>query len=372
MPAPRHALTDFVTRQWQRRGWFAWLMLPFSWLFGAIAALRRLAYRRGWLASTRLPMPVVVVGNVTVGGTGKTPAVIALAHALAAVGLRPGVVSRGYGATLQRPRRVQPTARADEVGDEPLLIARSTNAPVWVYPDRALCAQAMLVSHPGINVLLLDDGLQHYKLQRDFEIVLFDGRMGGNGWLLPAGPLREPLSRRRDATLINDPFFRPSLEQPDVFGMRLELDEAWQLADPSLVRPVSTFAGRKVLAAAGIGNPGRFFASLREAGLTIDTLPLPDHYDFAQNPFIGHAAAEAAEVILITEKDAVKCEQLPAPLDPRIWVVPTLPVIDQGLIEKIRRTVVARCQAAPTAAAGAAAAAAANEPKERQDGQPAA
>lgn len=370
MPAPRHVLTDFITAQWQRRGWFAWLMLPFSGLFALISGARRLAYRRGWLASTRMPMPVVVVGNVTVGGTGKTPAVIALAHALAEAGLRPGVVSRGYGVKLTHPRRVKPTARAEEVGDEPLLIARATDVPVWVFPDRALCAQAMLVSHPGVNVLLLDDGLQHYRLQRDFEIVMFDGRMGGNGWLLPAGPLREPLSRPRDATLINDPYFRATPDKPHVYGMRLELDECWQLADPTMTRPLSAFAGRKVLAAAGIGNPERFFASLRAAGLQPATMPLPDHYDFAEDPFAGDADALAADIILITEKDAVKCDRLREPLDPRIWVVSTTPVIDAGLIDNIRRVVIARCQAAPTAPG--AAGAAASLTKEREDGQPAA
>lgn len=370
MPAPRHVPTDFITAQWQRRGWFAWLMLPLSWLFGLVAMARRLAYRRGWLASTRLPMPVIVVGNVTVGGTGKTPAVIALAHALAEAGLRPGVVSRGYGAALRHPRRVLPTSQAHEVGDEPLLIARATDVPVWVFPDRALCAQTMLVSHPGVNVLLLDDGLQHYRLQRDFEIVMFDTRMGGNGFLLPAGPLREPLSRPRDATLINDPYFRATPDRPDVYGMRLVLEDAWQLADPAIARPLEAFAGRRVLAAAGIGNPERFFASLRAAGLEPDTLALPDHYDFVEDPFIDHAGAQAADVILITEKDAVKCDRLREPVDPRIWVVPTTPVIDAGLIEKIRRVVVARCQSAPTAAA-AADVVARNE-KEHQDGQPAA
>ncbi|WP_059410637.1 tetraacyldisaccharide 4'-kinase [Cupriavidus basilensis] len=369
MPAPRHALADFVTAQWQRRSWFAWLMLPLSWLFGLVSGWRRLAYRRGWYKSTRLPMPVVVVGNVTVGGTGKTPAVIALAHALAEAGLRPGVVSRGYGVTLKHPRRVKPTSEARDVGDEPLLIARAADVPVWVFPDRALCAQTMLVSHPGVNVLLLDDGLQHYKLQRDFEIVMFDTRMGGNGFLLPAGPLREPLSRQRDATLINDPDFHASPARPDVYGMRLELQDAWQLADPALARPLSAFAGQRVLAAAGIGNPERFFASLRGAGLQPDTMPLPDHYDFAEDPFADDPVARAADAILITEKDAVKCERLSDPLDPRIWVVPTLPVIDAGLIDKIRRAVAAHAQSAPGAAGAAAAA---GHTKETRDGQPAA
>ncbi len=255
MAAPQHTLADFVTDQWQRRSWFAWLMWPLSLLFGLIARIRRYGYQQGWFKSTRLPMPVIVVGNVTVGGTGKTPAVIALAHALAEAGLRPGVVSRGYGVKLNHPRRVKPTSKAADVGDEPLLIARAADVPVWVFPDRALCAQAMLVSHPGVNVLLLDDGLQHYKLQRDFEIVMFDTRMGGNGMMLPAGPLREPLTRPRDATLINDPNFRATPDKPDVYGMRLELDEAWQLNDPTMSRDVSKFADKRVLAAASRHRP---------------------------------------------------------------------------------------------------------------------
>ncbi|PWK38368.1 lipid-A-disaccharide kinase [Cupriavidus plantarum] len=368
MPAPRHALAAFVTDQWQRRGWFAWLMLPFSLLFGLIARVRRYGYLHGWFRSTRLPMPVVVVGNVTVGGTGKTPAVIALAQALVEAGLRPGVVSRGYGVRLAHPRRVKPASCAADVGDEPLLIARATEVPVWVFPDRALCAQTMLVSHPGVNVLLLDDGLQHYKLQRDFEIVMFDGRMGGNGLLLPAGPLREPLSRPRDATLINDPHFRATPDKPDVYGMRLELDVAWQLSDPTMTRPVSAFAGQRVFAAAGIGNPERFFASLRQAGLKPATLPLPDHYDFAEDPFAAHPAAIDAEVILITEKDAVKCERSEYHDDPRIWVVATTPVIDAGLIDKIRRAVTARAPAVATPVTTGVA----GPDKEHQDGQPAA
>ncbi|MBF6991770.1 MULTISPECIES: tetraacyldisaccharide 4'-kinase [Cupriavidus] len=369
MPAPRHALADFVTAQWQRRGWFAWVMLPFSLLFGLVARVRRHGYRRGWFKSTRLPMPVVVVGNVTVGGTGKTPAVIALAHALTEAGLRPGVVSRGYGVELKHPRRVKPTSQASDVGDEPLLIARATDVPVWVFPDRALCAQTMLVSHPGVNVLLLDDGLQHYKLQRDFEIVMFDTRMGGNGLMLPAGPLREPLTRPRDATLINDPNFRATPDRPGVYGMRLELEDAWQLNDPTMARPVAAFAGRRVLAAAGIGNPERFFASLRGAGLSPKTLPLPDHYDFAEDPFTGNADALDADVILITEKDAVKCERFD---DPRIWVVPTRPVIDAGLIDKIRSAVLAHINTAPTAQSAAATSGGAGRNEEHRDGQPAA
>jgi tetraacyldisaccharide 4'-kinase len=331
MPVAQHRFASFVTRQWQQRGWFAWVMWPLSWLFGGVSALRRLLFRTGVLRSVQLPMPVVVIGNVTVGGAGKTPAVIALASALAEAGLRPGIVSRGYGAQLKHPRPVREHSRAEDVGDEPLLIARATDLPVWVFPDRVLCAQTLLASHPGCNVIVCDDGLQHYRLRRDIEIIVFDTRMGGNGFLLPAGPLREPMTRRRDATLINDPNYRATPDRPDVFGMHLELQDTYNLADPALRRPLAQFArieGGQLLAAAGIGNPERFFASLRAAGLKPSTLPLPDHYDFANSPFTD----SHAEVILITEKDAVKCGHLD---DPRIWVVPTTPVVDAALVEQV-------------------------------------
>lgn len=324
-------MTTFVTRQWQRRGVFAWCLWPLGLVFKGIAAIRRLAYRQGWLKSVRVPVPVIIVGNVTVGGAGKTPAVIALVQGLLDAGLRPGVISRGYGATLDKPRHVKPSTPAHAVGDEPLLIANATGVPVWVFPDRVTCAQTLLACHASCNVLVCDDGLQHYRLQRDVEIVVFDSRLGGNGFPLPAGPLREPLNRPRDATLINDPHFIATPDRPATFGMRLLAHDAWQLADPLLRKPLSAFAGQRVFAAAGIGHPERFFATVRAAGLHPETLALPDHYDFSADPFITPAALQA-DVILITEKDAVKCGHL---TDPRIWVVSTTPVIDPGLIELV-------------------------------------
>jgi tetraacyldisaccharide 4'-kinase len=327
----RAKLNAFVTGQWQRRGMFAWALLPAGWLFRLIAETRRLAYRCGWLRSTRLPVPVVIVGNVTVGGAGKTPAVIALVHGLIAAGFRPAVISRGYGVKLERPRQVKSSTAAREVGDEPILIARATDVPVWVFPDRVLSAQTLLACHASCNVVVCDDGLQHYRLQRDVEIVVFDSRMGGNGFPLPAGPLREPLTRARDATLMNDPHFVATADRPTVFGMRLVPEDAWQLTDPQLTRPLSKFAGQRVFAAAGIGHPERFFATLRATGLQPKTLALPDHYDFSADPFTSNDAQQA-DAILITEKDAVKCEHLN---DPRIWVIPTTPMVDPDLIDLV-------------------------------------
>jgi len=333
MPDSRHQtslhvhLEAALARAWQRRGVWAWALAPIALLFGAITAARRLAFARGWRRVERLPVPVVIVGNVTVGGTGKTPTVIALVEALRQAGYTPGVISRGYGVQFEGVRAVTGAASAQQVGDEPLLIARRASVPLWIGRDRPAAARALLAAHPDVDVIVSDDGLQHYRLGRDVELVVFDQRLGGNGFLLPAGPLREPLSRRRDATLINDPNAatrHAPYPWPDTYALRVLPSAAWQLDQPALKRELITFAGRRVLAAAGIGAPERFFATLRAAGLAIETLALPDHYDYSIDPF----ATSTAEVILITEKDAVKYGRA----DPRIWVVPIAAQLDSALL----------------------------------------
>ncbi|SAK72831.1 tetraacyldisaccharide 4'-kinase [Caballeronia calidae] len=326
-------IENFLAREWRRRGPIAWALTPFACIFGAIAATRRAFYELGWIKRVDAGVPVVVVGNVTVGGTGKTPTVIALVEALRAAGFQPGVISRGYGAKVAKPTSVTPTSAAAQVGDEPLLIARRTHAPVFVCPDRVAAAQALLQAHPNVDVLVSDDGLQHYRLARAFELVVFDDRLGGNGFLLPAGPLREPMSRRRDATLINSPYDRTLPPWPNTFALELESGDAWLLDDPSVRRPLDQFAGEKVVAAAGIGSPERFFATLRAAGIAPSTRAFPDHYSYRENPFAG----VEADAILITEKDAVK---FGAWRDARIWVVPVQAVLRPRLIalvvEKLR------------------------------------
>ncbi|HKT97740.1 MAG TPA: tetraacyldisaccharide 4'-kinase [Paraburkholderia sp.] len=330
-----------LARAWQQRGPLAWALAPLAVVFAAVSGARRAAYAAGWLESVRVGVPVVVVGNVTVGGTGKTPTVIALVEALRAAGFAPGVVSRGYGAKVPRPTPVTASTSARACGDEPLLIARRTGVPVWVSPNRVAAAQALCAAHRDVNVIVSDDGLQHYRLARDAELVVFDHRLGGNGFLLPAGPLREPLSRRRDATLVNNPFERTLPAWPNTFALKLEPGEAWHLANPGLRRPLAQFAAQgapgqppqRIVAAAGIGSPERFFATLRAAGLAPHTLALPDHYDYAANPF----SEVTADAILVTEKDAVK---LGAWNDARIWVVPVEAALDHRLItlvvEKLR------------------------------------
>ena len=329
------SLESTLTHAWLRRGPLACALFPVSLLFRALSALRARLYRSGTLASTRLPVPVIVVGNIFIGGTGKTPLTIWLAAALRAAGFTPGIISRGHGGKEALPRAVTVDASAADVGDEPLLIARRTGCPVVVGRVRADAGRALLAAHPEVDVLITDDGLQHYALARDIELVLFDGRGVGNGWLLPAGPLREPPSRRRDFTVVNAPHLSPELAAavgPRPFQMQLLGRHAERLAGPCERVDLAALQGRRIVAAAGIGNPGRFFAMLKAAGLAFAELPLPDHHDFRDDPFAG----VDADVILVTEKDAVKCGQIEnLKNDPRLWVVPVTAQIDAALAEQI-------------------------------------
>ena len=311
-------------------------------LFRLLSGLRRLLFRCGILSSHKLPVPVIIVGNIFIGGTGKTPLTIWLAAALKDAGFVPGIISRGHGGAGSAPRLVTLDALASEVGDEPLLIARRSGCPVMVGRDRPAAGRALLEQCPQVNVIISDDGLQHYALQRDIEIILFDGRGGGNGWLLPAGPLREPLSRRRDFTVVNGTQSAVGDLNGALFFMRLAAVNAEQLIDRGHSQPLQQFKGKRLVAAAGIGNPSRFFATLRTAGLDFAELPLPDHHDFLDAPF----AQLDAEIILITEKDAVKCGQIEnLKHDPRLWVVPVTAQLDAALAEQI----VEKCRGCSTA-----------------------
>ncbi|MDP3672039.1 MAG: tetraacyldisaccharide 4'-kinase [Telluria sp.] len=342
---PKPSLESTLTRAWLRRGPLACALWPLSLLFRALAALRAALYRAGVFKSERLPVPVIVVGNIFIGGTGKTPLTIWLAEALRAAGFHPGVISRGHGGAGSAPRPVGPDSDARQVGDEPLLIAQRAQCPVMVGRERAAAGRALLALHPEVDVVIADDGLQHYALGRDIEIILFDARGAGNGWLLPAGPLREPVSRRRDFTVVNAPALTPQLAgavRGEPFRMRLEGRWAEPLARRGERVALEALAGKRIVAAAGIGNPGRFFAMLRAAGLAFAELPLPDHHDFLDQPF----AQVDADIILITEKDAVKCGQIEnLKNDPRLWVVPVTARLDGALAEQI----VEKCRGCSTA-----------------------
>src|SRR5476649_3105744 len=349
MATSSSSLHTTLTRNWLRRGPLACALWPVSLLFRALSGLRYRLYLKGVFKSSRLPVPVVVVGNIFIGGTGKTPLTIWLVQALQQAGFRPGVISRGHGGAARdsEARAVTPASLPRDVGDEPLLIVQRTGAPLMVGRDRAATGRALLAAHPDVNILLTDDGLQHYALQRDVEIILFDGRGAGNGWLLPAGPLREPPTRRRDFTVINAPHIDAPLaaavgaalvDQAPV-QMTLVGEHAEQLIDRANRRPLADLnqPGLRIAAAAGIGNPARFFGMLKDAGLAITELPLPDHHDFLDRPF-QHLQAD---LILMTEKDAVKCAQIDELKDdPRLWVVPVTARINAALadliVEKIR------------------------------------
>lgn len=335
----RARLEQALTRAWTGRGPLACALLPLSWLYGAGHALHGSLYRAGLLKSWRIGLPVIVVGNLYAGGTGKTPLVIELVRELKARGWRPGVISRGYGRRSADVRPVEAGARADEVGDEPLLIAQAGAVPVVVGADRVAAARVLHSLNPKCDVIVCDDGLQHPRLARDVEIAVLHFRGIGNGWLLPAGPLRDSPQRLKtvDAVVLNGDV-PPLRIHGQVFTMDSALDEVYALADPRRRAPLSALVeehrskGTRVLAAAGIGTPDRFFAMLRAAGLTFDAIALPDHYDFSVNPFHGREF----DVGLMTEKDAVKClTNAGLKTDGRLCAVSLRTRVDPALLDLI-------------------------------------
>ncbi len=290
---------------WYRGDRWLWLLRPLEWLFRLLAALRRRLYRSGIISSYRAPLPIVVVGNITVGGTGKTPVVIALVEAVQANGLRPGVVSRGYGATnADFPHRLSESSDARQSGDEPLLIHRRTQVPCVVDSDRANAVQVLL-RHYELDLIICDDGLQHYALARDFEIAVVDAtRRLGNGFCLPAGPLREPASRLLSVDKV---LYRGSDSTAD--GVRYE-PKAWVNLQTGEQRPLDEFSGGVLaLALAGIGQPQQFYSTLDSLGVTYQIREFPDHHSYTAQDF----AALDESLVLMTEKDAVKCLSLAGP-----------------------------------------------------------
>ena len=333
------------------RHWWRWppsalslALRPLSALYGLLARADAMRKRRAAMAGPRLPVPVLVVGNLIAGGAGKTPTVIALVPTLQAAGWRPGIVSRGYGRDTRdgmqdamqggmqdaiqddnAPRAVRPNSTAAAVGDEPLLMARRTGVPVWVGSDRSAAARALCAAHPEVNLLLADDGLQHHALARDVEVLVFDERGLGNGLLLPAGPLREAPG---SASAWGVPRFvlytggQRSTPLSGALALRAPAAEVWPLAawwvgDARAAQPLASLQGRSLLALAGIAAPQKFYAPLSAAGLDITPLPQPDHADYRSALPWPPGTAD----VITTEKDAVK-------LDParcgatRVWVLP--------------------------------------------------
>ncbi len=312
-------------RHWQTRGPLAVLLLPIAVLFAAVAAIRRSAYRWKLLPIVETGLPVIVVGNITAGGTGKTPLVLWLAQFLTAHGKRPGIISRGYGSARSDSRAVPANGNAADYGDEPCLLAQRAGCPVWVGTDRAATARALRAAHPDVNVIISDDGLQHYRLARDVEIAVIDGARGlGNGWPLPAGPLREPASRlvTVDAVVVNGADAAATF--PNSLAMQLQGDTFRNLGDPQQTVTATHFRGQQVHAIAGIGNPPRFFAHLQRLELDCITRAFPDHHAYTAQDlqFAGD------HNVVMTEKDAVKCTAFATT---RHWALVVNAVPDESL-----------------------------------------
>lgn len=297
---------------WYARHPAAVLLVPFEWGFRSVVGLRRAAYRQGLFRIYEAEVPVIVVGNLTVGGTGKTPLVIWLAGYLQAQGYRPGIVSRGYGGRARKwPQQVRADSDPSAVGDEAIVISRRTRCPVAVGPDRGANVAALL-AHSNANIVISDDGLQHYALARTVEIVVVDGvRRFGNGHCLPAGPLREPASRAREVDLV----VTNGIAGRGEFAMKYVATGAVTLQQRRRIAPLDSFVGTGAHAVAGIGNPDRFFSMLRAKGIRVQPHAFPDHHEYQTSDFeFGDELP-----VLMTEKDAVKCESF---ANPRLWSVP--------------------------------------------------
>lgn len=332
-------LTSILLRCWYpdqpgfslRCSALALCLAPLAGLFSLVSALRARLYRFGVLRADRLPVPVIVVGNITAGGTGKTPLTLCLAQTLRAAGWQPGIVSRGYGGDGGQGKGigvVLPDSLPDQVGDEPILLARQSGCPVWVGARRAEAGRALLAAHPEVDVLLCDDGLQHLALARDIEIAVIDGARGlGNGHRLPWGPLREG-ARRLDsvtAVVVNGENLTALRCAAPTYAMHLQVGVLRNLHDPARTAALVDFIGRPVAALAGIGNPQRFFDQLSRLGLTPVTHAFPDHHRFV-------ATDLPSGPVIMTTKDAVKCAAF---AHPDCWALEVDAVVEDGLQGRI-------------------------------------
>jgi len=321
---------DGLVRTWYQPHPIRWLLAPLSGLYRAVITLRRALYKRGLLKSSTLSVPVIIVGNITVGGTGKTPTVIWLAKQLKQAGYKPGIISRGYGGKkTEQPIMVTEASIASDVGDEPIIIYRQSSCPMVVGSNRVAAGQ-MLLAHYDCDVIISDDGLQHYALNRDIEIVVIDGkREFGNQYCLPAGPLREPLSRLSSVDFI----IHNGSPTPDAVqhNMTLMQHAAINLAEPERSKPLIEFEHTDIHAVAGIGNPQRFFDQLTAQNITVTAHSFADHHPFQANDLDFGDDKQ----ILMTEKDAVKCQHF---ANKNMWYIPIEATINGKLSQSLLHT----------------------------------
>jgi tetraacyldisaccharide 4'-kinase len=328
---------DIIYRAWRKKNaLFYWVLVPLSWLFALISSLRRWAYRFGILKSHALSVPVIIVGNIHVGGSGKTPVVIWLVEQLRQQGYQPAVISRGYGGSAKLPTAVYANSNPKEVGDEPVLIANRCDCPIFVGADRVHVALELLKAHPSCNVIISDDGLQHYRLKRDMEIAVVDAENYlNNARLLPAGSLREPMRRLRtvDAVIKNgheNSEDRHTAPIRNAYPMQLMGAQFYNLVDPTIKAGAVYFKRKIIKAIAGIGNPARFFEHLRQLGLNFSSSSFEDHHAFTA----ADLAQLECDVLLMTEKDAVKCKPF---AQTHHWVLPIEAKIDGDLMQLVMK-----------------------------------
>ncbi|MDT8452386.1 MAG: tetraacyldisaccharide 4'-kinase [Gammaproteobacteria bacterium] len=322
-----------IDAYWYSQNPVAWLLLPVSAIYCLLVFLRRALYKTGLLKSYKLPVPVIIVGNITVGGTGKTPLLIALTTLLQQQGYRPGIVSRGYGGTVTGERLVKESDDAHMIGDEPCLILKRTGCPLVVGRDRVAAAQ-LLLAKSDCNVILSDDGLQHYRMQRDVEIAIVDkSRQYGNGYCLPAGPLRETVSRLKQVDMVVNHCSDAESCHAENHSLHFSLRflDAINLKTGER-RSIESFNVQPVHAVAGIGHPERFFKQLQKNELEIISHTFADHHKFTAADFVF---ADDTPV-LMTEKDAVKCHGLPAE---NLWYVPVDAAFSEDLQQQFLSSV---------------------------------
>lgn len=337
-------LEQLITRGWFEKSPWLWLLLPLSALFYLIYWLRKQAFKFGLKSTVSSAVPVVVVGNIVVGGAGKSPLVAYLVRELEALGYKVGIVSRGYGAhkPIQKPILLNSSSAVEQVGDEPLMLFRQLGCPVAVCPERSQAVA--LLAEQGCDLVIADDGLQHYAMARDLEICTFDSqRLWGNGWVLPAGPLREPLARTQtcDYLIFNGEAFNGKAFKAKSFSMTLKPSQLCSLADDTAIsaeRLAALQAGQRLFACAGIGNPERFYNTLQAQGFSFEPYSFPDHHAFTAEDF----AAAKGRAIVMTEKDAVKCRHLKLA---NAWYLPVAAQLSNQAGDDLPRDIVARLKA---------------------------
>jgi tetraacyldisaccharide 4'-kinase len=329
----RQLLFEFISKAWKRKNVLFYLVLiPLSYFYRLVTSIRRRAYRHGILKTKALPVPVIVVGNIHMGGSGKTPVVIWLVEQLRALGYQPGVISRGYRGTYRFVSPVQSNSDPVVVGDEPVLIAQRAQCPVWVGADRVEVGKALLAAHPECNILISDDGLQHYRLKRDIEIAVLDTTNPFTHYLLPAGPLREPISRLNTVDFI---ICHGDITVGKSYQMLLVGTQFYNLLDPTITATAKDFKGKSIKAFAGIGKPTRFFEHLQKLGLSFASVSFEDHHEFTA----ADVSQIDSDILIMTEKDAVKCKAF---AQSHFWVLPVQASIDTGIMNEIQQKLATR------------------------------